>query len=128
MILEDFNIDNGIETLLDLDGSVFVQELGYWTKIVARRVDASDDIPHGISYSLTLHDKYGTRVLGYDNAHGVKSPKKFKFASRKLPYDHKHRTSLDKGVPYEFIGTDQLLLDFFDDVDSVIREAKRWRK
>ncbi len=68
--------DIGLETLLDLDGSILEQEGGYWIKIEARRVPSSEHAMHGIRYSLTLHDKYGIRVLGYDNAHAVKPPKK----------------------------------------------------
>ncbi len=115
--------DPGLETLLDLDGSILEQERGYWIKIEARKVEPSDDTPHGIRYGLTLHDKFGTRVLGYDNAHGVKRPKKFKFAGTRLPYDHRHRTSGDKGVPYEFDSPQRLLEDFFSEVDRVINEA-----
>jgi hypothetical protein len=77
--------DIGLETLLDLDGSILEQEGGYWIKIEARRGRSSEHAPHGVRYSLTLHDKYGTRVLGYDNAHAVKPPKKFKFAGQRLP-------------------------------------------
>jgi len=87
----------------------------------ALRVDAQ----HGIRYSLSLHDKYGTRVLGYDNAHAVKPPKKFKFAGQRLPYDHRHRTSSDKGVPYTFESAQRLLEDFFAEVDRVIKEAQQ---
>ena len=61
---------------------------GYWVKIEAWVVPASKDIPHGIRYSLTLHEPYGKRILGYDNAHAVKPPKKFKYAGTRLPYDH----------------------------------------
>ena len=39
---------------------------GYWIKFEAWRVDVSDSIPHGIRYSLTLHEPYGKRILGYD--------------------------------------------------------------
>lgn len=114
----------GLETLLDLDGSILEQEGGYWIKIEARTVPASEHAVHGIRYSLTLHDKYGTRVLGYDNAHAAPPPKKFKFAGRRLPYDHRHRTSSDKGVPYAFESAQRLLEDFFAEVDRVIKEAK----
>ena len=48
--------DPGLETLLELDGEVFPMENGYWTKIEAHRVSPSDQIPHGIRYSLSLHD------------------------------------------------------------------------
>jgi hypothetical protein len=90
--------DIGLDTLLDLDGSILEQEGGFWIKIEVRRIQTSEHAHHGIMYSLTLHDKYGARVLGYDNAHAVKPPKKFKFAGQRLPYDHRHRTSSDKGV------------------------------
>ena len=80
---------------------------------------------HDIRQSPTRHDRYGTRVLGYDNAHAVKPPKKFKFAGQRLPYDHRHRTSSDKGVPYAFETADRLLEDFFAEVDRVIKEAQQ---
>lgn len=117
------NPDVGLNTILDLDGCILEQEGGYWIKIEARRVPASEHALHGIRYSLTLHDKYGTRVLGYDNAHAVKPLKKFKFAGQRLPYDHRHRTSRDKGVPYVFESAHRLLEDFFAEVDRVIKEA-----
>lgn len=116
--------DIGLETLLDLDGSILEQEGGYWIKIAAKRVPVSQHQWHGIKYSLTLHDKYGVRVLGYDNAHAVKPPKKFKFSGWRLPYDHRHRTSRDKGVPYAFESAHRLLEDFFAEVDRVIKEAQ----
>lgn len=117
--------DVGLDTLLDLDGSILEQEGGYWIKIEVRRIPPSLDAQHGIRYSLSLHDKYGTRVLGYDNAHAVKPPKKFKFAGQRLPYDHRHRTSSDKGVPYAFESAQRLLEDFFAEVDRVIKEAQQ---
>jgi hypothetical protein len=117
--------DIGLDTLLDLDGSILEQEGGYWIKIEVRRVPMSRPAPHGIRYSLTLHDKYGARVLRYDNAHAVKPPKKLKFAGQRLPYDHRHRTSSDKGVPYAFESGQRLLEDFFAEVDRVIKEAQQ---
>jgi hypothetical protein len=85
----------------------------------------SEHAHHGIRYSLTLHDKYGTRVLGYENAHAVKPPKKFKFAGQRLPYDHRHRSASDKGEPYAFESAYRLLEDFFAEVDRVIKEAQQ---
>ena len=113
----------GLDTLLELDGSILEQEAGFWIKIEARRGHHSEQVPHGIVYSLTLHNRHGTRVLGYDNAHAVKLPKKFKFAGRRLPYDHRHRTASDQGVPYEFESAQRLLEDFFAEVDRVIEES-----
>jgi hypothetical protein len=117
--------ESGLATLLDLDGSVLEQEAGFWIKIEARQGPPAEHAIHGIRYSLTLHDRYGTRVLGYDNAHAAKPPKKFKFAGRRLPYDHRHRTSSDKGVPYSFESAQRLPEDFFSEVDRVIKEAQQ---
>ena len=94
-------------------------------KIKAWRVAATEEIPHGIRYCLTLHDPDGKRILGYDNAHLVKPPKKFKYAGRIMAYDHKHRHASDKGVPYEFKDAQQLVNDFFADVDCILLEATR---
>jgi hypothetical protein len=117
--------DVGIETLLDLHGQVIDQSNGYWLKIEAWRVEPTPEIPHGIRYSLSLHEPKGKRILGYDNAHAVKPPGKFEYAGRILPYDHKHRHRSDKGVPYEFRDTHELLIDFFADVDRVLEKAKK---
>lgn len=101
--------DAAIDTLLELNGSVLDQGCGYWIKLDAWRVATTDQIPHGIRYSLTLHEPHGNRILGYDNAHAVKPPRKFKYAGRVLAYDHKHRTASDIGAPYEFTTAQQLL-------------------
>jgi len=106
--------DKAVETLLELHGQILDQGDGYWLKIEEWRVDPSTGIPHGIRYALTLHESYGKRILGFDNAHAIKPPKKFKYAGRILAYDHKHRHASDKGVPYEFTDAHQLLVDFFD--------------
>ena len=87
-------------------------------------VEVSDEMPQGVRYSLTLHGPYGKRILGYDNAHAVKPPKKFKYAGRILAYDHKHRHASDQGVPYEFKDVHQLMCDFFADVDRILSEVK----
>jgi hypothetical protein len=101
--------DVGLETLLLLNGEIYDQGNGYWIKIEAWQVEANEHVPHGVRYALTLHDRYGTRLLGFDNAHA---------------YDHRHRHIRDKGVPYEFTSPQQLLEDFFNEVDRVIEESK----
>jgi hypothetical protein len=117
--------DQVIETLLDLHDQIIDQGDGYWVKIEAWVVVVSADFPHGIRYSLTLHEPYGKRILGYDNAHAVKPPKKFKYAGVRLPYDHKHRHISDKGVPYAFKDAHQLLSDFFVEVDRVLKKVRK---
>jgi Family of unknown function (DUF6516) len=114
--------DAGLATLLLLNGEIYDQGNGYWIKVEAWPVEWNEHLPHGVRYSLTLHDRYGTRLLGFDNAHAVKPPKRRCHAGRRLAYDHRHRHARDKGVPYEFTSPQQLLEDFFNEVDRVLEE------
>jgi len=116
---EDKN--DGLETLLDLDGVIIEQENGYWVKFDVSKVMVTKERPHGLRYSLTLHDKFGKRLMGYDNAHAVKPPKKYKYSGRIVEYDHHHRHYLDQGIPYEFKDPYQLIEDFFQKVDEVLK-------
>ncbi|AOV18343.1 hypothetical protein BJI67_01430 [Acidihalobacter aeolianus] len=116
--------DYGLDTLLGLDQVIIAQDCGYWVKFEVSLVEVTNERPHGIKYSLTLHDRYSKRVMGYDNAHAVRLPRKHKYAGQRArPHDHKHQHSLDKGVPYEFQDADQLLVDFWSDVDRVLKEV-----
>lgn len=109
-----------IDMLLDLDGIIIEQLGGYWTKFEVRRIPkVSEEIPHGIRYSLTLHNRSGERIMGFDNAHAVKSRKKGKHQGRKT-YDHRHRHAKDEGVPYEFVDAHHLLKDFWFEVDKIL--------
>lgn len=107
-----------LETLLNLNGEIFPMDNGYWTKFEAWQVKPSEQIPHGISYSLTLHDRHNRRVIGFDNAHAVK-PKRKKYGARKVTWDHKHQQ--EKVFPYEFESAAQLLEDFWNAVDDYQR-------
>lgn len=94
--------DSGLDTLLDLNGSIIDQGDGYWIKIEAKWLEnPTDERPHGIKYSLSLHDSNNLRILGFDNAHAIKSSKTN--CNKPVVYDHKHRNSKDKGVAYEFV-------------------------
>jgi len=110
--------DASLQTLLDLDGEVFPMDNGYWTKFEAFRVTPTKQIPHGIKYSLTLHDRNNTRILGFDNAHAYK-PKRRKYAARKVTWDHKHR--MEKDGLYEFESASQLLEDFWEAVEEILK-------
>ncbi|MCF6173054.1 MAG: hypothetical protein L3J44_04635 [Campylobacteraceae bacterium] len=68
---------NDLENLLNLDGEVFPMDSGYWVKFEAKKVALSINVPHGIKYSLTLHDKLNKRVIGYDNVHSFKPKQKY---------------------------------------------------
>ncbi|WP_132257069.1 toxin-antitoxin system TumE family protein [Methylobacterium segetis] len=70
--------------------------------------------PHGIKYAFTLHDVDRTRLLGFDNAHGL---------PRRSVYDHRHRfRRTDELVAYAFIDADTLICDFFAAVEQACRE------
>jgi hypothetical protein len=110
--------DMSLETLLDLDGEVFPMDNGFWTKFEARKVEPTKQIPHGIRYSLTLHNRNNIRILGFDNAHNHK-PKRKKYGARKVTWDHKHK--LKKVYNYEFESASQLIMDFWEAVDKILK-------
>jgi len=62
--------------------------------------------------------------LGFDNAHPVITRKRGRFRGRSIIYDHKHMNPTDKGVPYVFESAEQLLVDFFAEVDKVLKGKK----
>ncbi|MDW7740663.1 MAG: DUF6516 family protein [Bacillota bacterium] len=111
-------VEIGLETLLDLDGEIFAIDEWYWVKFEARRVDPTEHIPHGIRYSLTLHDKNNRRIIGYDNAHGIKKPRRKRFSGKRIVWDHKHEN--EKISSYEFETAYNLLRDFWNDVENII--------
>lgn len=115
--------DPALDVLLDYDGVRLELGDGYWVKIEARLVDVSRAVPHGIRYSLTLHELDGKRILGYDNAHAIKPPKKAKSPGHGRAFDHKHRHISDHGLPYVFTSVEQLVDDFWVDVNRVLREV-----
>ena len=98
-----------LENLLNLHGEIFPMDNAYWVKFEAYQVEPTKRIPHGVRYSLTLHDKRNNRVIGYDNAHSFKSTKKY--GATKESYDHIHK-QMDI-VSYEFESASQLLEDFW---------------
>ncbi len=101
--------DPGLSVLLGLDGEVFPMDNGYWTKIDAKVVLQSEGIPHGVRYSLTLHDSSNSRVLGYDNTHRFKTGRRG-FETRVAEWDHKHEGN--KVRRYRFESAGQLMEDF----------------
>jgi DNA-directed RNA polymerase specialized sigma24 family protein len=56
----------------------------------------------------------GTRLLGFDNAHGV---------PRAQAYDHRHRFRRTAELAaYDFRGADELICDFFATVEQACRQ------
>jgi hypothetical protein len=106
--------DSSLDALLDLHGQLLVvdEKGGHWVKFVVRRVPVTPQRPHGLDYSLTLHDASGERLVGFDNAHLVPT-------SRGEAKDHRHRLKTVK--PYDYKDAATLLEDFWTEVDSVLR-------
>ncbi len=117
--------DPSLENLLIMSGEVFPMDNGYWTKIEAYEVKPNQQIPHGIRYSLTLHNSNNQRVLGFDNAHAYK-PKRKKYGAYKTTWDHQHKK--DHVVPYEFESAGQLLEDFWEAVEQIIKTHSQVKK
>lgn len=111
----------GLEFLLAFDGRIHHLEEGYWLKFEIKRVEATKERPHGLSYSFTLHARGGRRLVGFDNAHGV-PPRGSRFKPQPRARDHWHRTERDPGRPYAFKDAETLIDDFFDEVERVLRE------
>jgi hypothetical protein len=110
--------DHNLDTLLDLHGqTLFVDETGHWVKFVVQRTAVTSDRPHGLSYSLTLHAPDGTRLVGFDNAHPVRDQRR---SGKRDERDHQHRFRTVR--PYEYTDAATLLADFWDAVDSVLKE------
>ena len=53
--------DLGLDVLLELNGETFAvdAEGKYLVRFIVRRVSPNPERPHGLSYSLTLHDETG---------------------------------------------------------------------
>jgi len=111
--------DPSLNTLLDLDGQVLViDEAGYWVKFVVNQVPVTADKPHGLDYTLTLHDPEGGRLVGFDNAHPVAGQ------GKGAGKDHKHRLRTVR--PYAYTDAGALLAAFWKEVESVMREKGVW--
>jgi hypothetical protein len=113
------DLDPGLGILLDLDGEAFaVDEAGNYTvRFVVKQVPASPERPHGLSYSLTLHNENGLRVVGFDNAHMAPSGKRRRGHAVR---DHWHR--LLNIRPYEYRDAATLLADFWAEVQAFLKE------
>lgn len=111
--------DSSLDTLLDLHGQTFFVDEGHWVKFEVRRVPVTPEKPHGLSYSLTLHEASGERLVGFDNAHAV-SDVKGPGGRAKRKFDHKHRLRTIR--PYDYSDAATLLQDFWAEVDAVLRE------
>lgn len=114
--------DHALEMLLDLNGQVFfIDDRGdYWVRFLVKVVSATPERPHGLRYSLSLHDRAGRRLVGFDNAHAVAERSRGTVARRDRRFDHRHR--LGSVRPYDYTDPTSLLADFWRDVDLLLKE------
>ena len=112
--------DHSLELLLNLDGLNFAQEGGYWIKYEVSAVEKTVERPHGIKYSLTLHDPQGKRIFGIDNAHRSKKRRgPAARSTRPKVADHLHRGGRE--YTYEFQDAETLLVDFDKGVNAALK-------
>jgi len=111
--------DHSLDTLLALDGEWFGLESKCWVRFEVKRVPVTPEKPHGLDYSLTLHDPGGKRLLGFDNAHSIREGTG-PGARTRIAYDHKHKGQRVRFYDYEDAVT--LLTDFWDEVNRIEKE------
>lgn len=110
--------DTSLDTLLFLDGETFFVDTEHWVKFVVKQCPVSQERPHGLDYSLTLHDKNNTRLIGFDNAHPIcegTGPG----AKTRIEYDHRHGWEKVRFYLYQDAAT--LLADFWTEVDQILK-------
>lgn len=115
------NHDKTLLHLPELDGVNYVVDdnLGLWIKFVVKRINITDERPHGIRYSLSLHNRLNQRMLGFDNAHSIASITKNKI----ITYDHYHTENPGRMKIYHYENAATLLQDFWAAVDKKIKEV-----
>ena len=109
--------DPGLDYLLDFNNQILTVDVesGHRARFRITQVPVSPEKPHGLDYSLTLHSPDGRRIAGFDNAHPVGERK------RGDPQDHMHQ--LEKVYPYEYKDAMTLLVDFWQLVYDMLKEA-----
>lgn len=84
-----------------------------------RRVLRTPEKPHGLEYSMTLHGPDGRRLVGFDNAHPVRSTRGLGGRTT-ARHDHRHRQETTR--PYRYKDAATLLADFWNEVEAVLDE------
>lgn len=114
--------DNTLQNLLDLHGEKFFidEKLGVWVKFEAITV-SNEAREFGLKYSLTLHNKTGERILGFDNAHEIEYGRKNKVPAKRT-FDHCHIDGKKDIQPYLYTTAGKLIEDFWAAVEKKIQK------
>lgn len=121
MANQDGQDSASLEALLDLDATTYEVGGGFWVSISVSRVAPDAGRPHGIQYALSLHSPGGRRILGYDNAHPARTrsgPARRSATPAAFDYVHKGARVLS----YQFRTPGDLLVDFWNDVEAILRK------
>jgi hypothetical protein len=113
--------DHSLDALLSLHGERFAVDGSEtcWVKFEVKECDVTPERPHGLKYSLTLHAEDGTRLLGFDTAHGI-TEGSGPGARTRIEYDHKHKGERIRFYDYEDAG--KLMEDFWAEVETILLE------
>jgi hypothetical protein len=103
-------LDEAMRRLLDFDQRRYCLSNGWSIRFRIAEVEATEGRPNGVKYAFTLHDVDRTRLLGFDNAHGI---------PRVQAYDHRHL--FRRTAELDFQGADGLICDFFGAVEQACR-------
>jgi Family of unknown function (DUF6516) len=87
-----------------------------------KEVPPAPEKPHGLDYSLTLHDGKGLGLLGFDNAHAIREGTG-PGARTWIEYDHRHIGTRVRFYHYQDAAT--LLEDFRKEVDQTLGERSQ---
>ncbi len=96
-----------------------MQTVSVGLSLSSSRFAVSTERPHGLNYSLTLHDEDGERLLGFDNAHAVREGSG-PGARTRIEYDHKH--SGERVRFYAYADAVTLLADFWTEVEAILQK------
>jgi Family of unknown function (DUF6516) len=112
----------GYDYFLDLHLQKIGYDNGFWATFRVFKVEPDEGKPHGLQYSLTLHDENGDRILGFDNSQSV-SVASGPASRSKTPkaFDHIDRRGR-RSVPYEFTTPYKLVEDFLAEVDAILKK------
>ena len=94
----------------------------HWVKFEVKRAPATSERPHGLAYSLTLHDESGERLLGFDNAHAIREGSG-PGARTRIELDHRHTDETVRFYAYRDAAT--LLADFWEQVESILEKRSK---
>jgi hypothetical protein len=111
--------DPGLDALLHLDGETFIVDSRgtCWVKFEIKQCAMTAERPHGLRYSLTLHDEAGCRLLGFDNAHPIRE-RSGPGARTRIEYDHAHHGARVRF--YVFEDAAKLLADFWLEAEATL--------